>query len=667
MSTSHSLAYSPSSPSPVHVKRHSGSGQLPLPPTLSSTTQSQRTTQSSNPPAGANGTIGTNSSLHTRAPSLTASSRATHIESVFHQPGSPTTTHFPPIQLVTTHHTGSTHAGGIQPPASFFRPARPSDQPQFSRPSTSRSSSPVPVDADIFPLASLSKQVSNSSEERSPSAAGVHDITLEDQQQDSMKRPKHSRDPLLPITSRPHGRERSATVATPTPPNRSATSRVVRTSLDKVFNIGRGLSFDGGRKSTSSRPFHLGDGRFTMDGKPIDEERGEMQNGRVSLSTFSNANINARNPASPTMQFGPSLGVSVDGHSPHPSRPSSPDLSYNPTPYVQDPPLSAIPIINPKTGKPVRNYERHPSRNRFFLGGHLLTGGDSSWAFVASFTLLLTIAGIWFGTTCVWWWQNESIAVAIVGVYMSLLTISSMLATATTDPGILPRNLDPDPPHTQTASTEDSSVPMPRDLKVRSDVVRVKYCPTCKTYRPPRSSHCKMCDNCVDGCDHHCQWVNNCVGRRNYTSFIVLLSSATTTLILVICTAALHLWFLTQRENINFRTALGRGWGSAVVFCLSIVVIWPVAALLSYHMRLLLLNITTIEQIRNQAHKSLIPGPAPPNPFSHGNWRKNVLIGLCRPVGPSWLNASGIATEDKREINPGMLEAIPWMGESGRP
>ena len=92
----------------------------------------------------------------------------------------------------------------------------------------------------------------------------------------------------------------------------------------------------------------------------------------------------------------------------------------------------------------------------------------------------------------------------------------------------------------------------------------MKYCPTCRTYRPPRSSHCKMvrgppsrssllfhpprlfasrsisgadehlthppslqqCDNCVDGCDHHCQWVNNCVGRRNYTSFFTFLFSA---------------------------------------------------------------------------------------------------------------------------------------------
>ena len=35
----------------------------------------------------------------------------------------------------------------------------------------------------------------------------------------------------------------------------------------------------------------------------------------------------------------------------------------------------------------------------------------------------------------------------------------------------------------------------------------------------------------------------------------------------------------------NLSKALGKGAGSAVAFCLAVTVIWPVGALLAYHMR----------------------------------------------------------------------------------
>lgn len=56
-------------------------------------------------------------------------------------------------------------------------------------------------------------------------------------------------------------------------------------------------------------------------------------------------------------------------------------------------------------------------------------------------------------------------------------------------------------------------------------------------------------------------------------------------MVYIIVTCALHLYFLTVRRNIGFRGALEQGPGSAVGFSISVVVIWPVLALLSYHLR----------------------------------------------------------------------------------
>ncbi|KAF7305047.1 hypothetical protein MKEN_01219700 [Mycena kentingensis (nom. inval.)] len=510
----------------------------------------------------------------------------------------------------------NTHAGGIQPSASFFRAQRPSHQ---LRPPSIESSN-LPTDADVYNLSPLTKRLSNDSDDRG-SVAGA---TAESE--DYSKRPKQSRDPLIPLSigARPGMlRERSGSSGNgPLSPSRSATGRLVRNSLERVFSLRRGMSLESIRKSSGARE--------RSEGKPNEEH------GMFDI------------PASPYNPKTPHDDPSTDMH-------HTPSASPEPSFFapVGGPSRMEVPIVDPVTHKPMRNYELHPSRNRFFFQGRVLTGGDSPWAFTGSFLLLLTISGTWFGTTAVWWWHNISPAVSIICGYMALITISSMLATAMRDPGILPRNLDPDPPYPATSPSDGGiRAPMPRDLKVRSDVVRVKYCPTCKTYRPPRSSHCKMCDNCVDGCDHHCQWVNNCIGRRNYTSFFVMLVSVTLTLVLIISTSAIHLALLTTREHISFRQALKEGAGSAVVFLLSILVFWPVTLLLMYHMRLLLLNITTLEQIRNQAHKTLVPGPAPPNPFSHGTWRRNLLAVLCRPVGYSWVMPGEIAVQDERMRSP---------------
>ena len=342
---------------------------------------------------------------------------------------SPHSLTFPAVQQPNPSlpYVSATHAGGIQPPASFFRPSRPR---QYSRPSSPSSNTHQP---DAYP------PNSEDNHQNMAESIGGPDSMTDDHQIPSLKR--KSREPLL------------ASMRTP--------------------------------------PTHPGEGRPTYEPKISDDEleAGGAYAYPPTFKVYDHSSIQHHTNFAGL----PSLSAHASRNSALLSVASpSPEPSFIPTPPDQYPPLSAVPVINSKTGKYVRRYESHPSRNRFFLGGRLLTGGDSPWAFIASFSLVLIIAGVWFGTTAVWWWKNKSPAVAIVGAYLSLLTISTMLATvclssvvgkgfiqltmycikASIDPGILPRNLDPDPPYPSSTSPSDGVVrgAMPRDLKVRSDV-----------------------------------------------------------------------------------------------------------------------------------------------------------------------------------------------------
>ncbi|KAL1407018.1 Eukaryotic peptide chain release factor GTP-binding subunit [Vanrija albida] len=322
----------------------------------------------------------------------------------------------------------------------------------------------------------------------------------------------------------------------------------------------------------------------------------------------------------------------------------------------------------------VRKYQRFDEdvHSTFFCGGRLMTGGSSPWSFIISIILLLGIAGVWVGTTGVWLWRHGNryglahgggIAINVVFAYLFGLSVSSMIAASFREPGILPRNLDPDPPYTRIDVYWEAN---PREIRVGKDgvdKVNVKYCETCKSYRPPRCSHCRLCGNCVEGIDHHCAYLHGCVGRRNYFAFLVFVIATSISDIYVVVFSAIHFSLLCHHDHVSFGRALRDSPGAAVSFLLGLLTLAPVMFLLWYHIRLLLYNLTTIEQIRASASNNWMRATTRPyNPFAAPTWGRNVILAsIGRPQVPSWIDANGRVVEDNRRVNPALTTPEKYL------
>jgi palmitoyltransferase ZDHHC9/14/18 len=125
-------------------------------------------------------------------------------------------------------------------------------------------------------------------------------------------------------------------------------------------------------------------------------------------------------------------------------------------------------------------------------------------------------------------------------------------------------------------------------FNIKSHHLNIKFCTTCNIYRPPRTSHCSVCNTCIERFDHHCPWVGICIGKRNYRYYFGFITSV---FLLTISVNIQTIYLLTQ---LNASEQLGL---FIVNILLSIYIFAAfafVAVLIALHTYFINANITTL-------------------------------------------------------------------------
>ena len=221
---------------------------------------------------------------------------------------------------------------------------------------------------------------------------------------------------------------------------------------------------------------------------------------------------------------------------------------------------------------------------------------------------------------------DRKTTIALTCLHASLLAMVtwSYLRTRLTNPGNIPR------PHKLTSGevraleAGDKSLVLPNLSELLANEFSacewngaLKYCGTCKIYRPVRTSHCPETGRCVAKFDHYCPVLSTAIGVRNYKYYIHFLFY-TTLLTVYLQTMGFLGLFKVQKS----------AWFIILSVASSVIATMSLLPLLVLHGMLMSNNVTTREEVIALAQQC--PGPKKTHSISV---RCNVGVNYLR-YGP---------------------------------
>lgn len=232
-----------------------------------------------------------------------------------------------------------------------------------------------------------------------------------------------------------------------------------------------------------------------------------------------------------------------------------------------------------------------------------------------AWTILLSTTTLFFCFPCQYYVFQWGMWVPAVQGVITFFVLANFTLATFMDPGVIPKA----PPDEDRE--DDFRAPLYKSVEINGITVRMKWCVTCNFYRPPRCSHCSVCNHCIETFDHHCPWVNNCIGRRNYRFFFCFLLSLSFHM-LSIFGLCLH-FVLEHKQQLGEVDTIV----ALVIIGVIILLFIPIFGLTVFHIVLLSRGRTTNEQVTGKFNGGY-------NPFSRGCLH-NCCYTQCGPHYPS--------------------------------